>query len=44
VAIAISRRATSRWLADPDATLSDLVAQAAAELCEAVAPLAPTVR
>jgi AcrR family transcriptional regulator len=44
VAIAISRRATSRWLADPDATLSDLVAQAAAELCQAVAPLPPTVR
>jgi AcrR family transcriptional regulator len=38
VAIAISRRATSRWLADPDATLSELVAQAAAELHEAVEP------
>ncbi|GLY77467.1 TetR family transcriptional regulator [Actinoallomurus iriomotensis] len=44
VAIAISRRATSRWLADPDATLAELVAQAAAELREAVAPPAPTVR
>ncbi|MCQ8195058.1 TetR/AcrR family transcriptional regulator [Streptomyces rugosispiralis] len=44
VAIAISRRATSRWLAEPDATLSELVAQAVAELCEAVAPPAPTVR
>jgi AcrR family transcriptional regulator len=44
VAIAISRRATSRWLADPDATLSELVAQTAAELYQAVAPLAPTVR
>lgn len=44
VAIAISRRATSRWLAEPDAALSELVAQAAAELCEAVAPPAPTVR
>ncbi|WP_328603333.1 TetR/AcrR family transcriptional regulator [Amycolatopsis sp. NBC_00345] len=38
VTIAISRRATSRWLADPDATLSELVAQAAAELREAFAP------
>jgi|SRR4051812_13369052 AcrR family transcriptional regulator len=44
VATAISRRATSRWLADPDASLSDLVAQAAAELFDVVAPLAPTVR
>ncbi|MFD3525152.1 TetR/AcrR family transcriptional regulator [Streptomyces sp. NPDC058653] len=32
VAMAISRRATSRWLADPDAAFSALVAQAAAEL------------
>ncbi|MGC7094037.1 hypothetical protein ACPZ19_05190 [Amycolatopsis lurida] len=40
VAIAISRRATSRWLADPDATLSELIAQAADELCEAVTPRA----
>ncbi|MEU5704382.1 TetR/AcrR family transcriptional regulator [Streptomyces aurantiacus] len=43
VAIAVSRRATSRWLADPDATLSELVALTAAELRESVAPLAPTV-
>ncbi|MDQ0771647.1 AcrR family transcriptional regulator [Streptomyces aurantiacus] len=43
VAIAVSRRATSRWLADPDATLSELVAQTAAELREAVAPPTPTV-
>ncbi|GAA2068697.1 TetR/AcrR family transcriptional regulator [Streptomyces albiaxialis] len=40
VAIAVSRRATSRWLADPDATFSALVDQAAAELCEVVAPQA----
>jgi AcrR family transcriptional regulator len=44
VAIAISRRATSRWLADPEATLAELIAQAAAELYEAAAPLAPTPR
>ncbi|MFC4563970.1 TetR/AcrR family transcriptional regulator [Nocardiopsis mangrovi] len=44
VAMAVSRRATSRWLADPDATFSELVAQAAAELCEVVAPPAPAVR
>jgi hypothetical protein len=40
----ISPRATSRWLADPDTPLSELVAQAAAELRTAVAPSAPTVR
>ncbi|GAB2781262.1 TetR/AcrR family transcriptional regulator [Amycolatopsis magusensis] len=40
VAIAISRRATSRWLADPDATFPDLITQAAAELREAVTPRA----
>ncbi|GAA4545336.1 TetR/AcrR family transcriptional regulator [Amycolatopsis samaneae] len=44
VAIAISRRATSRWLADPDATLSELIAHAAAELREAVTPRTPTAR
>lgn len=44
VAIAIIRRATSRWLADPDATLAELVAQAAAELREAVAPPVPRIR
>ncbi|ONI81475.1 TetR family transcriptional regulator [Actinosynnema sp. ALI-1.44] len=38
VVIAIARRATSRWLADPAATLSELIAQAAAELREAVTP------
>ncbi|MFD6450319.1 acyl-CoA-like ligand-binding transcription factor [Nocardia sp. NPDC055165] len=44
IAIAISRRATSRWLADPDATFSELIARTAAELREAVTPRAPTVR
>ncbi|WP_194815807.1 TetR/AcrR family transcriptional regulator [Nocardia sp. XZ_19_385] len=43
VAIAIARRATSRWLAAPDATLSELIAQATTELREAVTPRAPTV-
>jgi AcrR family transcriptional regulator len=43
VAIAVSRRATSRWLADPDAALSELVVQTATELYEAAAPPAPTV-
>ncbi|WP_277992144.1 hypothetical protein [Amycolatopsis sp. 195334CR] len=43
MAIAISRRATSRWLAAPGATLSELVARAAAELREAVTPRTPTV-
>ncbi|MCS7483531.1 TetR/AcrR family transcriptional regulator [Umezawaea endophytica] len=38
VAIAVSRRATSRWLADPDAALADLIVQAADELRRAVAP------
>lgn len=42
--MAVSRRATFRWLADPDAAFSELVAQAADELCEVVAPPAPTVR
>ncbi|QFU89662.1 Nucleoid occlusion factor SlmA [Amycolatopsis sp. YIM 10] len=42
VAIAISRRATSRWLTAPDATLSELITQAATELREAVTPQAPT--
>ena len=41
VAMAISRRATAAWLADPDATFADLVATAAADLCATVAPLAP---
>ena len=44
VAMAVSRRATSRWLADPDAAFSELVAQAAAELCEVVAPPAVKAR
>jgi len=43
VALAVSRRATSRWLAEPDAAFSQLVARAAADLCEAVAPPSPTV-
>lgn len=41
VAIAVSRRATSRWLADPDATFSELVVQATAELRVAVASPGP---
>ncbi|PRY45112.1 TetR/AcrR family transcriptional regulator [Umezawaea tangerina] len=41
LAIAISRRATSRWLVTPDASLAELVARAAAELREEVAPRAP---
>lgn len=41
VAIAISRRATARWLADPQATLPELIDQAAAELSAAVAPSSP---
>ncbi|GAA2090296.1 TetR/AcrR family transcriptional regulator [Kitasatospora saccharophila] len=41
VAIAVARRATSRWLAEPDAAFSELVAQAVAELCEAVEPVEP---
>jgi AcrR family transcriptional regulator len=44
VAIAVSRRATYRWLADPDAPLSELVAQTAAELRAAVAPSSPAAR
>jgi hypothetical protein len=42
VVMAISRRATSLWLVTPEATFSELVAQAAAELCEVAAPLPPT--
>ncbi len=38
VAMVISRRALSRWLSEPDATFSELVAQSAAELSEAVSP------
>ncbi|QYN33700.1 TetR/AcrR family transcriptional regulator [Pseudonocardia sp. DSM 110487] len=44
VVMAISRRATSLWLVTPEATFSELVVQAAAELCEVAAPLAPTAR
>lgn len=44
VAVAVSRRATSRWLAEPDTLLSELVAQTAAELCEVAPPPPPTVR
>lgn len=44
VAIAISRRAISLWLADPEASLSELIALAAAELYEAVTPPAPAAR
>jgi AcrR family transcriptional regulator len=40
VVLAIHRRAVSRWLANPDATLSQLINQAAAELREAVTPSA----
>jgi AcrR family transcriptional regulator len=42
VVMAIARRATSLWLVTPEATFSELVAQAAAELCEVAAPLPPT--
>ncbi|ANZ41832.1 TetR family transcriptional regulator [Lentzea guizhouensis] len=38
VVLAISRRATSRWLAEPDATFADLVARTAAELFAAITP------
>ncbi|MFK0066286.1 TetR/AcrR family transcriptional regulator [Streptomyces sp. NPDC091046] len=44
VALAIHRRAVPRWLAEPDTTLAQLMAQAAAELREVVTPPAPTVR
>ncbi|MEV0307903.1 TetR/AcrR family transcriptional regulator [Nonomuraea fuscirosea] len=44
VATAITRRATSRWLTDPDAVFPELVRQAAAELNAAVAPLASAER
>ncbi|WP_432987350.1 TetR/AcrR family transcriptional regulator [Dactylosporangium sp. CA-233914] len=44
VVMAIHRRATSSWLADPDASLAGLITQAAAELREAVTLPAPTVR
>ncbi|WP_219911931.1 hypothetical protein [Nonomuraea fuscirosea] len=44
MATAITRRATSRWLTDPDAVFPELVRQAAAELNAAVAPLASAER
>lgn len=44
VVLAIHRRATARWLTDPDASLSRLITQAADELREAVGPPAPTAR
>ncbi|MEQ4723881.1 helix-turn-helix domain-containing protein [Nonomuraea sp. B19D2] len=44
VVLAIHRRAMPRWLAEPDTTLSQLMAQAVAELREAVMPSAPTTR
>ncbi|MGX8279559.1 MULTISPECIES: acyl-CoA-like ligand-binding transcription factor [unclassified Streptomyces] len=43
VVLAIHRRAMPRWLAEPDTTLAQLMAQAAAELREVVAPPAPTI-
>ncbi|WP_432160695.1 TetR/AcrR family transcriptional regulator [Streptomyces sp. NRRL F-5630] len=42
VVLAIHRRAMSRWLAEPDTTLAELMAQATAELHEVVAPPAPS--
>ncbi|MFJ8806989.1 hypothetical protein [Streptomyces sp. NPDC102490] len=44
VVLAIHRRVMPRWLAEPDTTLAQLMAQATAELREAIAPPAPTVR
>jgi AcrR family transcriptional regulator len=44
VVLAIHRRATSRWLAHPDAVLSEFVALAAAELREVMVPSAPAAR
>ncbi|MFD5384778.1 hypothetical protein ACFWMG_07375 [Streptomyces sp. NPDC127074] len=44
VVLAIHRRAIPRWLAEPDTTLAQLMAQATAELREAVTLPAPTVR
>ena len=44
VVLAIHRRAMPRWLAEPDTTLAQLMAQAAAELREVVAPPDPTNR
>ncbi|OON81079.1 TetR/AcrR family transcriptional regulator [Streptomyces tsukubensis] len=44
VTLAIHRRATSRWLTSPDASLSQLITQASDELREAVTLSAPTAR
>ncbi|MEV0264451.1 helix-turn-helix domain-containing protein [Streptomyces sp. NPDC050617] len=44
VVLAIHRRATSRWLASPDASLSQLITQASDELREAVTLPTPTAR
>lgn len=44
VVLAIHRRAVPRWLAEPDTTLAELMAQAADELREAVSLPDPTVR
>ncbi|WP_093457757.1 MULTISPECIES: hypothetical protein [unclassified Streptomyces] len=44
VVLAIHRRAVPRWLAEPDTTLAQVMAQAAAELREVGAPPAPTIR
>lgn len=42
VVLAIHRHAMPRWLAEPDTTLSQSVAQSAAELSEAIMALGPT--
>ncbi|MFI9007676.1 TetR/AcrR family transcriptional regulator [Actinosynnema sp. NPDC053489] len=44
VVLAIHRRAMPRWLTEPDTTLAQLMAQATAELREAVTPPAPAAR
>lgn len=44
VVLAIHRRAVSRWLANPDAPLSQLITEAVAELREAVTPSALSVQ
>ncbi|MFI7390367.1 TetR/AcrR family transcriptional regulator [Streptomyces tendae] len=44
VVLALHRHALPRWLAEPDTTLAELMAQATAELREVIAPPAPTLR
>lgn len=44
VVLAIHRHPLPRWLAKPDTTLSQFLAESAAELREAVMPPAPTAR